>query len=55
MAKKTEKTAVSTEKPDTEGKLKALGLAMDGTGAAEWLGHGVAELFGPFGPVFRRG
>lgn len=29
MAKKTEKTAVSTEKPDTEGKLKALGLAMD--------------------------
>ena len=29
MAKKTEKTAGSTEKPDTEGKLKALGLAMD--------------------------
>ena len=29
MAKKTEKTAVSTEKPDNEGKLKALGLAMD--------------------------
>lgn len=29
MAKKAEKTAVSTEKPDTEGKLKALGLAMD--------------------------
>jgi recombination protein RecA len=29
MAKKTEKTPVSTEKPDNEGKLKALGLAMD--------------------------
>ena len=29
MAKKAEKTAVSTEKPDNEGKLKALGLAMD--------------------------
>ncbi len=29
MAKKTEKTAVSTEKPDNEGKIKALGLAMD--------------------------
>lgn len=29
MAKKAEKTAVSTQKPDTEGKLKALGLAMD--------------------------
>ena len=29
MAKKAEKTAVSTEKPDQEGKLKALGLAMD--------------------------
>jgi recombination protein RecA len=29
MAKKAEKAAVSTEKPDNEGKLKALGLAMD--------------------------
>ncbi|HAC56156.1 TPA: recombinase RecA [Candidatus Saccharibacteria bacterium] len=29
MAKKTEKAAVSSEKPDSEGKLKALGLAMD--------------------------
>lgn len=29
MAKKTEKTAVSNEKPDQEGKLKALGLAME--------------------------
>lgn len=29
MAKKTEKTPVSTEKHDNEGKLKALGLAMD--------------------------
>jgi len=29
MAKKTEKAAVSTEKPDNEGKIKALGLAMD--------------------------
>jgi recombination protein RecA len=29
MAKKTEKTAVSAVKPDSEGKLKALGLAMD--------------------------
>lgn len=29
MAKKAEKAAVSTEKPDTEGKAKALGLAMD--------------------------
>ncbi len=29
MAKKTEKTPVSSVKPDTEGKLKALGLAMD--------------------------
>ncbi|HEX8390509.1 MAG TPA: recombinase RecA [Candidatus Saccharimonadales bacterium] len=29
MAKKAEKTAVATEKPDQEGKLKALGLAMD--------------------------
>lgn len=29
MAKKTEKAAVSAEKPDNEGKLKALGLAMD--------------------------
>ena len=29
MAKKAEKAAVSGTKPDTEGKLKALGLAMD--------------------------
>src|SRR5690348_3789094 len=29
MAKKTEKAPVSAEKPDNEGKLKALGLAMD--------------------------
>lgn len=29
MAKKAEKPAVSSEKPDNEGKLKALGLAMD--------------------------
>lgn len=29
MAKKAEKPAVSTEKPDNEGKMKALGLAMD--------------------------
>src|SRR5689334_4972840 len=29
MAKKAEKPAVGTEKPDQEGKLKALGLAMD--------------------------
>lgn len=29
MAKKAEKPAVSTEKPDNEGKLKALGLAME--------------------------
>ncbi len=29
MAKKAEKAAVSDVKPDTEGKLKALGLAMD--------------------------
>ena len=29
MAKKTEKPAVSTDRPDQEGKLKALGLAMD--------------------------
>lgn len=29
MAKKAEKPAVSTERPDNEGKLKALGLAMD--------------------------
>lgn len=29
MAKKAEKPAVSTDKPDNEGKLKALGLAMD--------------------------
>ncbi|HUP18513.1 MAG TPA: SLC13 family permease [Gemmatimonadota bacterium] len=27
-----------------------LGVAMDETGAAEWLGHGVAEVFGPLGP-----
>ncbi len=29
MAKKTEKPAVSTDRPNQEGKLKALGLAMD--------------------------
>ncbi|MGK2896149.1 MAG: recombinase RecA, partial [Candidatus Saccharimonadales bacterium] len=29
MAKKAEKAAVSSERPDNEGKLKALGLAMD--------------------------
>ena len=29
MAKKAEKPAMATEKPDNEGKLKALGLAMD--------------------------
>lgn len=29
MAKKTEKPAVSTDRPDQEGKLKALGLAVD--------------------------
>lgn len=29
MAKKAEKAAVATEKPDNEGKIKALGLAMD--------------------------
>ena len=29
MAKKAEKTAVSTDKPDTEGKSKALGLALE--------------------------
>lgn len=29
MAKKTEKAAVSTDRPDQEGKLKALGLAVD--------------------------
>ena len=46
MAKKTEKTAVSTEKPDNEGKLKALGLAMDqitkqfGDGSIMKLGEG---------------
>ncbi|HUF89945.1 MAG TPA: SLC13 family permease [Gemmatimonadota bacterium] len=27
-----------------------LGLGMDNSGAAEWLGHHVASVFGPFGP-----
>lgn len=27
-----------------------LGLAMDKTGAAAWIGHGVGEVFGPLGP-----
>ncbi len=27
-----------------------LGIAMDGTGAAAWLGQGIADLVGPFGP-----
>jgi recombination protein RecA len=46
MAKKAEKPAVSTEKPDNEGKLKALGLAMDqitkqfGDGSIMKLGEG---------------
>ena len=29
MAKKAEKPAVSSDKPDSEGKAKALGLALD--------------------------
>ncbi|MFN2383212.1 MAG: SLC13 family permease [Gemmatimonadota bacterium] len=28
-----------------------LGVAMDRTGAAEWIGHGAAELLGPLGPT----
>ena len=28
-----------------------LGVAMDKTGAAAWLGHGAAEIFGPIGPT----
>lgn len=28
-----------------------LGLAMDVSGAAEWLGHAIAETLGPFGPT----
>ena len=31
--------------------LIPLGMAMDETGAAEWIGHGVATLVGPFGPA----
>ncbi len=31
--------------------LIPLGLAMDRTGAAAWIGNGVAELLGPLGPV----
>lgn len=48
MAKKAEKPAVSTEKPDSEGKLKALGLAMDqitkqfGDGSIRKLGDNTA-------------
>ncbi len=32
--------------------LIPLGIAMDQTGAAAWIGHGVAGLVGPLGPVF---
>ena len=32
--------------------LIPLGIAMDQTGAAAWIGQGVAALVGPLGPVF---